>query len=326
MTDLIAGGYAAAGATGLYHLRRENDALTLAGVLAPVRNVSAGVRRGALWYLVDETAGEIVVLDTARGWRQRARFASGGKEPCHLALDAAGSMLAVANYGDGTTALFALDDRGLPVGDPDRYRHPGHGPVADRQEGPHAHWVGFAGDGSLLVADFGSDRLLAFAPDRGVLGPPRIAFVAPPGSGPRQIAFHPQLPRLYLACELASTLSVLEPGADGGFVVRQTWSTLPPGAGDDNLAGALLVAGDSLYVSNRGHDSVATFAIDRSGDVRPIDHRASGGVSPRFVLIDGDYLVVAHEQRGGVTMLRRDAGPVVARVEVPGAAFLGVDG
>ncbi len=320
---LIAGGYADAGAAGLYRLRHADGRLTVEGVVAPVCNVPGGVRRGDRWYLVDETAGDIVLLDSGREWDEVARFASGGDAPCHLALNAAGDLLAVANYGNGATALFALDDRGKPVGAPDRYCHDGSGPVADRQEGPHAHWVGFAPDGTLYATDLGSDCVLAFTPDRDRLGTARVVYTAPPGSGPRQIAFHPGLPILYLVSELASTLTVLNVGADGMLVARQTISTLPEGKDRESLAGALLLAGDRLHVTNRGHDSVATFAIEPAGDVRLIGHRASGGVSPRFLLIDGDYLLVAHERSGGVTALPLDAGPVASRADVPGAAFLG---
>ncbi|MGN7159800.1 lactonase family protein [Sphingomonas sp. SAFR-052] len=317
----IAGGYADAGAVGLYLLRSAHDRLRVERVVAPAQNVSAGVRRGNYWYLVDEVAGTVVVLDAATGWRQVACFASGGDAPCHLALDAAATLLAVANYGDGTIALFAIDDHGLPSGVPDRYRHDGHGPVADRQAGPHAHWVGFGPAGDLYVTDLGSDCILTFAPEAGQLGTPRIAYRAPAGSGPRQIAFHPKLPVLYLVSELASTLTVLDRQVDGMLVARQTVSTVPAGA--DNLAGAILRDGDRLYVTNRGHDSVARFEITADGSVRAIDDRPSGGVSPRFVALDGDRLLVAHEKTGGVTLVPIDDDRILARADVPGAAFLG---
>lgn len=317
----IAGSYRTAGAAGLHLLRRADGQLRIEGVVASIDNVSAGVRHGDRWYLVDEMAGEVVLVDGAAGWREVARFGSGGDAPCHLALDAAANMLAVVNYADGTTALFRLDGRGMPTRDPDRYRHDGHGPDSERQAGPHAHWVGFANDAALYVADLGSDRVLAFSPDDGRLGPARTVFVAPPGSGPRQIAFHPDRPILYLLSELASTLTVFARRDDGMLLATQCVSTLP--APVDSLGGAIVIDRDRLYVTNRGHDSVATFAIRPDGTVRLIGHRASGGVSPRFLAIDGDCLLVAHEQSGGVTLLPRDGAAVLARAEIPGAAFLG---
>lgn len=247
----IAGGYADAGAMGLYLVRHRVGRLHVECVVAPFSNVSAGVRRGALWYLVDEVAGDVVLIDSTN-WREIVRFPSAGHAPCHLALDATGTMLVVANYGDGTIALFALGDRGLPTGDPDCYRHTGNGPDPDRQADPHAHWVGFAPDGTLYAADLGNDCVLGFSPNSGKLGTAKIVFSAPLGSGPRQIAFHPDRPILYLLSELASTLRVLDRGDGGRLVGRQCVSTLPSPAA--NLGGAILVDGDRLYVTNRGHD------------------------------------------------------------------------
>ena len=316
----IAGGYEDAGSVGLYLLRQGRERLHVERLVAPIRNISAGVRRDNLWYLADEVAGEVVVVDDAANWREIARFASGGQAPCHLALNAGRNLLAVANYEDGTTALFTLDDRGLPIGDPDRYRHYGRGTDPERQAGPHAHWVGFASDDTLYATDLGSDCVLGFTPDGGRLGPARIVFAAPPGSGPRQIAFHPDRPIIYLLSELASTLTVLDRRDDGVLIARQCVSTLQ--APSDSLGGAILIDGRHLHVTNRGDDSVATFAIKPDGTVLLIGHRPSGGVSPRFLAIDGGNLLVAHEKQGGVTLLARD-GPVLARADVPGAAFLG---
>ena len=316
----IVGGYAEAGATGLYLVRHRTGRLHVESVVAPIRNVSAGVRRdAALWYLVDEVAGEVVLVDCV-DWREVARFVSGGDAPCHLALDASRTMRAVAHDEDGTIALFALDDRGLPTGDPDRYRDDGHGPDPERQAGPHAHWVGSTPEGTLYATDLGRDCVLGYLLHGGRLGLAEIAFTAPPGSGPRQIAFHPDRSILYLLSELASTLTVLDRGDDGRLVARQCVSTLP--SPDDSLGGAILIDRDRLYVTNRGHDSVATFAIETDGMVRLVGHRASGGVSPRFLAIDGDNLLIAHEKQGGVTLLPRH-GPILARADVPGAAFLG---
>lgn len=317
----IAGGYEKTGVTGLYRLRRDRRRLPIDGVVAPVCNVSAGVRLGTRLYLIDETASDIVVLDATRDWPQVARFSSAGQASCHLALNAARTLLTLADYGNGTTALFGLDGNGMPTGALDRYRHDGNGPVADRQEGPNAHWVGFAPDGMLFATDLGSDCILVFAPQAGQRGAARIVYFAPPGSGPRQIASHPDRPVLYLLCELTSTLTVLERRADGLPVSRQRDSTLPGPA--DSLGGAITLDRDRIHVTNRGHDSVAGFAIEADGAVRLIGHRASGGVSPRFLAIDGGHLLVGLEQLGGVTLLPPGCGLDIARAEVSGAAFLG---
>lgn len=129
--------------------------------------------------------------------------------------------------------------------------------------------------------------------------------------------------------ELDSTLTVLAL-QDGGFIEQQKLSALPADAAGDNLSAAIALDPHlgRIYVSNRGHDSIATFAIAEDGSVALLGHVASGGRSPRFILIDEGRLLVAHEESGGVTAMPLDEqgipGAVSARADVPGAAFLGV--
>lgn len=331
MTGLVAGGYAGAGARGLYPLTFAADALTAQPPLAPFVNVSAGVPSGACWFLVDESANCVRLVDPARDWQERAAFASGGEAPCHLALDQERSLLAVANYGSGTVAMFRLDRESRAASSPAIFQGKGGGPAADRQEGPHAHWVGFGRDGRLYSTDLGTDRVHAFDVGYGsetLL--PSASWVAPAGSGPRQLAFHPSLPIAYLVSELASTLTVLHLAADGTITAGQSFSTLPQGVSADNLGGAIAIdaAGTRLFVSNRGHDSVSAFAMDEGGEVTLVGNAPSGGTSPRFLLVHDGHVLVAHEKAGGVTALRLDDHGVphatTVRADVPGAAFLGV--
>lgn len=328
MRRLVAGGYADAGAAGLYPLTLEGGVLAAGAPVPGIVNVSAGVRVAGTgrWFLVDERAGRVLLIDGDADWQVIAQCASGGAGPCHLALSAHGDALAVANYDSGDVAVLVIGADGAPrpVGG---HRESGSGPDTERQDGAHAHWVGYGRDGRLYATDLGTDRVLAFTSD--ALDDAAIVFVAPPGSGPRQIAFHPVHARAYLVSELASTLTVLDHSADRWIAIT-TLSTLPDDAAGESLGGAIAIndAGTRVHVSNRGHDSIATFAIDAHGDARPIGHVPSGGISPRFVLLADDHLLVAHEQAGGVTLLPLDANglprPMVARVDVPGAAFLGV--
>ena len=162
------------------------------------------------------------------------------------------------------------------------------------------------------------------------MGEPSIAYAAPPGSGPRQLAFHPTLPIAFLVSELASTLTVLVMKESDALSAQRILSTLPADAAPGSLGGAVALdaAGTRLYVSNRGHDSVASFAIDPEGEVTLLGHTPSGGTSPRFLLLLEDKLLVAHEKTGGVTILPLDGAgrpkSAVGRADVPGAAFLGV--
>ncbi|GGB21883.1 hypothetical protein GCM10011380_09310 [Sphingomonas metalli] len=345
MTRLLVGTYAAKGGAGLVPLfcdsEGANESSPLRGRIetvsdgiwrtgAPighVRNASFGLvsARHGHHYMVDEVAGRIAVYSASGGWAVLDDLPSGGEAPCHLALSPAEDAVAVANYASGDVALFPLDADGLP-GTPRRWHDPGDGPDPERQAGPHAHWVGFGTEGDLITVDLGADRVFARRTGRGG-GEVRSLYAAPRGSGPRHLAFHPERPVAYLVSELDATLTVLVP--DGGvFRAAAILPIEPEDAPSDNLGGAIALdpAGTRLYASNRGHDSIATFALDATGMPSLIGHVPSGGRSPRFILPLPGRLAVANEESGTVALFRLDPLgcplPDPEVLEVPGAAFL----
>lgn len=327
---LAIGTYAGGGGRGVYAVA---DGWTLGDVYPAAANASFGTysSRHGLHYLVDERdEGAIGVhRHGASGWEWLAHAKVDGAAPCHVALNHAQTALAVANYASGSMSLFRLDGAGLPVEPPQIHANTGHGPNAARQEGPHAHWVGFSPDDRwLFQTDLGTDRILAFPIDDRRLGPVRTAYVAPAGSGPRHLLLNPRHPgRAYLASELASTLTVLD-RTDDSFRTRATLSTLPAGWHGDSIVAHIAAnrAGDRLYVSNRGHDSIAVFALDAAGEPTLIQHLAAGGANPRFFLLVGDRMVIANEKAQTVTvlMIASDGrlAPTGVSLPVPGAAFV----
>jgi 6-phosphogluconolactonase len=337
---LYAGTYASDGGAGLASVSYTADAGWTAGAsYKGARNASFGVYspRFGLHYLVDEQSDGAVgaYRETTEGWRAIARVGTDGAEPCYLALDREEKWLAVANYGSGSIALFALGpESGAPSETPILQRNEGSGPVADRQDGPHAHCALFGPDGRWLYhVDLGTDEVLAhpFDHDRGSLGERILAYRAPAGAGPRHIVFHPHLPIALLVCELAATLTVLRVG-DGTLAAQRTVSTAPADFAGDNLGGhlALNTAGDRVYVTNRGHDSIAVFALDDAGDLDLLQHVPSGGASPRFFLfLEAERLLVLANEEGG--NLRAFAiaddgklSPLPGDLALPGAVFIAV--
>ncbi len=324
---------------GGLHPLRHGDGWSTGTPYPDAVNVSFGVHspRHDLHYLVDERDdGAIgVYRATADGWRQIARVAVDGNAPCHLALSHDQSLLAVANYASGSVSVVNLDSHGLPIAPTHVFAHKGSGPNRERQASPHAHWVGFdAEDRWLYATDLGTDEIRAFSvapsPGGNRVRAAGTAFHAPAGSGPRHLLLHPQVQRVaYLASELANTLTVLV-GGEGRFSATRTMSTLPEEYEGPSIVAHLAIntAGDRLYVSNRGHDSIAVFALDAKGDPRLVQHAPAGAAYPRhFVLLEDESLmVIANEKDECVTLLPIDAdgllGPHVARVAVPGAAFV----
>jgi 6-phosphogluconolactonase len=288
-------------------------------------------RHARLYAVREDDEGKIDVLAAEGGWQRLAQVPSGGKLPCHCALDAGERFLAVANYGSGEVTVFALDaGTGLPDPDPWHYRGAGQGPDKERQAGPHAHWVGFSPDQRWLVStDLGADRIRAFPfdPERGVTGPAREAYIAPAGSGPRWLAFLGDGERALLVSELASTFSLLA-WRDGAFELVDTCAT-SEAAGEGNLGGHIEVDASETfaYVTNRGDDTIAVIAIGEDS-VRLLDAVKSGGSSPRFLCwMDGNrVLLVAHEEQGPVTgFIRSEDGrlsPAAAVLHVDQAAWM----
>ena len=333
--ELIAGTYAREGGPGLVPLTASSSGWVAGHPLSAIRNASFGVRAGAsgVRYLLDEQEkGRVGVYD--RSLRLLGDFSTLGADPCHAALSPDGGMLAAANYSSGSVAVWRIDrDTGRPVGQARLVVHSGSGPNRARQAGPHAHWVGFAMGGRLLHAvDLGADAIFAHRLDQrsGAIISSSLAYRAPVGSGPRHLARHPRLRIAYLVSELANMVTVLTARPDGTFAAKGSVSTLPAEFVGTSTAAhiALNSGGTRLYVSNRGHDSIAVFAIDAAGGLTLIQHVGSGGRGPRlFLLVEGrGEMLVANQRSGNVSRLPlgKDGrlGAAANGTAIPGVVFL----
>lgn len=246
----------------------------------------------------------------------RDRVGTGGAHPCHLALHPSGRWLAAANYGTGSVALVDAHGRMRRTA---LDRHVGTGPVAGRQEAPHAHAACFTPDGHHLVAtDLGADQLAVSRIDP-VTGDLARVLTVPtrPGSGPRHLLFRGRL--LVVVNELSNTVASYrwDPSGPGLEPVDER-TTLPPDA-EGGLAAALRAApsGRHLYVSNRGPDSVSAMELDEDGIFGSMEAFPAGGASPRDIAVtpDGTALLVANERDDHITYL--PIGPDGARVGQP---------
>jgi 6-phosphogluconolactonase len=100
----------------------------------------------------------------------------------------------------------------------------------------------------------------------------------------------------------------------------QTISTLPKDfTGVDNSAEIEVDAkGRFLYASNRGHDSIAVFAIAKNGRLAPVEIVPTQGKAPRSFRIDptGTYLFAANQDTGSIVQFRID--PKTGRLTATG--------
>jgi 6-phosphogluconolactonase len=346
---LFVGSYAAATQPGLYAFRFDDATgeLTECGSFAGIVNPSFLVvhPNGRWLYTVSETS-EQHDGTAGRVWAFRFERAavldpldiqpinyrpSGGDSPCHLQLDSAGEWLLVSNYGAGNVAVLPILPDGSLGAMTDLVQHHGSSANPHRQEGPHAHSAALAPDNHFaIVADLGMDQLLVYEFDSsaGKL----IAHShtdTRPGAGPRHIAFHPNGQRVYVANELDSTVNVYDyDPSNGALYERQTIDILPPGAPENMVADIHLApSGQRVYVSNRGHNSLAVFDVEPDGRLTRVAIASCGGNWPRnFTLAPSDrFILVANQYSGDVSVLpvltgSEAIGVPIARVAVAQAS------
>ena len=241
---------------------------------------------------------------------------SGGGGPCHVAVDATGKCLLVANYGSGSLAALPIRAAGS-LGEPTAtIQHTGSSANPQRQAGPHAHFIRPSPDNRFtLDCDLGLDRIFINRLDAPVAkltaNEPPFATVAP-GSGPRHLTFSRDGKFVYVVNEMAGTIAVFSYAAtNAAMTAVQTISTVPKDFSGANTAAeiALHPNGKFLYASNRGHDSLAVFAIDLpTGQLTWLEQAATLGKTPRNFAIDptGRFLLVANQGSDTVVVFRLD--------------------
>lgn len=269
-----------------------------------------GKKTGALSaFAIDRATGRLTLLN---------RQSAGGTGPCHVSLDQCGRCALVANYGDGSCASLPVREDGSLGEAGSTIRHQGSSVNARRQEGPHAHSINPSPDNRFaLAADLGLDKVMIYKLDPAGAkllpnDPPCAAL--PPGSGPRHLAFHPEGKFVYVINELLCTVTAFGyDAARGALQEIQTVSTLPEGTAVLPAYSTAEVQahpnGKFLYGSNRGHDTIAVFAVDgKSGRLKLIRNEPTGGSTPRNFSLDpsGRWLLAANEKSGNVAVFAVD--------------------
>ncbi|WP_375417404.1 lactonase family protein [uncultured Hymenobacter sp.] len=240
---------------------------------------------------------------------------STGASPCYVSLDRTGKAVLVANYTGGNVALLPVGADGQLVAPTATDQHEGRGPHPN-QDRAHAHCiVPDPANAYAFSVDLGTDQVTAYRlqPAQGQLArQPEPAFQAKPGAGPRHLTFAPGGKRAYLINELNSTLTALDyDAAAGRFRELQTVPTLPGSYTGTNSCADVHVSPDGrfLYASNRGHNSIAVFALDAaSGQMSLVQHISTEGQTPRNFTLDptGRLLLVANQNSNNIVTFRVD--------------------
>jgi 6-phosphogluconolactonase len=238
-----------------------------------------------------------------------------GADPCYVTVDRKRKNLLVANYTGGSVTVIPIRADGTLGAATDVKQHEGSGPK-EQQKGPHAHCVILdRSERHALVADLGIDKIMIYRFDgsSGKLTPNKQPFAQlPAGAGPRHLTFHPNGKYLYAINELDSTIRSFKYDERHGTLKQiETVSTLPSDfSGVSNCADVHVhPSGKFLYGSNRGHNSIVVFRIDRgNGKLQLVEHVWTQGDWPRNFAIDpyGYDLFVANQRSDNVVSFSID--------------------
>lgn len=297
-------------------LNLETGELTAPRLLAEIANPSYFVQHPSLPFVFavqESTGGRITTFrrseDGALTKLADTDFEGGG--PCHVSIDATGRVLMAAAYGGGSVASFRIAEDGK-LTQVSRYSFEGSGPNKNRQEGPHAHYITDHPLGRIAYAiDLGTDSIhtFEFSPQSGQLIK-HWAIKADPGAGPRHMVISRDGGSVYVANELNSTVTRYECNERSGWLeARQTLSTLPEGAdGARNSTAAIHLSpnGRHLYVSNRGHDSLAVYDVNAKGEIEFKTAIQLGVKTPRSFAIhpSGEWLLSAGQGSNDIASFR----------------------
>ena len=259
-------------------------------------------------YAIDKQNGYVTALN---------RQSCGGKNAVHLSIDPTGRWIVTANYSAGSIGVVPIEKDGTLGPRSDLVNLRGEpGPNRVEQASSHPHEAVFDPGGRFIaVCDKGLDRIFMFRLDaaNGKLtpnDPPSIA--TRPGDGPRHIAFHPKMPLAYVINELDSCVTAYRFDAQRGSLQPiQIVPSTPPNFTGSNRGAEIAVApsGRAVYASNRGHDSIAIFAVDgRSGILTSVGWTPTGAKSPRFFGLDpaARILYAANADEGFSTQQNTD--------------------
>jgi 6-phosphogluconolactonase len=342
---LYAGSYTAGTSKGIYAWRFDSrtGAATALGLMAETPQPAHVwiAPNGKYLYAVNwETQGTVSAFRIDRRTGALAflnKTSSHGAQPNQVVVDPSGRVAVTVNYTSGSLAAYRIEPDGK-LGEAFYVdKHTGK-PLSPKQPGPKQHGIQFSKDNKFMfIADLGLDRIYSYhfnaaAPSITPADPPYISTHA--GAGPRRIQMSPDGRFLYVDHETDSEIEVF--AIDGGRLTSlQALPTVPAEAKAHNSTAELEISHDGrhLYVGNRGHDSIAIFAVDqKTGMLTAQGNMPSGGRMPRNVRFDpsGNWFFAANEGGGNLTEFKVDKASgaltptgVTLPIDTPGGmAFL----
>ena len=301
----------AGGAIATFHLDLATGGLGRRGTVDVGRAPSSLARSADRETLVavDEATGQAIALainPKTGALTPVSRLSTGGAQPAGAVADGTGKYLLAAHPGAGTVSVLAITPGGSL------------GTIGSFAAGAGANAVALHPANQVaFVANLRASTVSQFTFNTGTgiltpkAGPP---MALPAGSGPARFACHPSGRWVYILDETSDAISVHVFDEDLKALSpmsSQIVSTLPDGYARSKSRPADLALGRGgrfLYATNRGPDTVATFAVQADGTLAPGGQAPSGGHAPGPLAVDpsGAFLVVANQGSKTLVVFRLD--------------------
>ena len=211
-----------------------------------------------------------------------------GEVGCHLYVN--NDAIYAVNYISGS--VIKLPDT-LVI-------HEGKSVNITRQDAPHTHYITASPNGKYIyVTDLGTDKIYTYDKNLNCINTTSSAL----GAGPRHLAFSDDGSYAFCANELSSTVAMYKISDDKLILVDEK-STLF-GGNPESIAAAIRCKGNSVYVSNRGDDSVVELSFDEKG-LKQEKRYDCGGKSPRDFDVIEDLIICTNELSDNVTVINKN--------------------
>jgi len=229
--------------------------------------------------------------------------------PCFISLSPREDFLFFASYSSGSIAVVKLDNKGIPEIVTDTISFPeNEGKIS------HPHMITSDPAGKkVYLTDLGLDRIVIYDFDAitGHLKQVENGIVnLTSGSGPRHFVFNSTGTKMYVICELNSTISVFDIDSNGGLKSIQTLTTLSDSFNSESFCADIHLGknGQYLYGSNRGENTIVVFMIGVDGRLSLSGRVPCGGNWPRNFVIDpsGKFILVGNQRSGNISLFKID--------------------
>lgn len=225
--------------------------------------------------------------------------------PCHIEIDQSGKYVFVTNYVGGIVMLYERDEEGkLQKKQKIELENP---------EASHPHSVSISVDNKFAyINDLGNNKvwIYDFDAEVGKLTPNDMPYVKlEAGAGPRHFAFSKDEKFAYTINELKSSLSLFEKDSLGDLNLIESYPSLPENFDEKNSTADIHLhpTGNFIYGSNRGHNSIVAFEVNKdNGKLALIGHYSTQGKFPRNFAIspDGNFLYAANQNSDNISIFR----------------------